>query len=80
MTAAINARKLRPIFEIINQLKGWPMLERTNWNKDGWYLQQFIQDLDFIGSPSHYLFHFLIKQDPQNTNQWVIYVSNFNLC
>lgn len=73
-TAAINARKLRPILELISYLKGWPMLEKSNWNKDAWYLQTFMQDLDFIGAPSHYLFHFSIRKDPQNTDKYVIYV------
>jgi hypothetical protein len=74
LPVAINSRKLRPIMEFINQLKGWPMMDRTGWNKDAWSLQQFLQDLDFIGSPSHYLFHFSIKQDPEDTSRWVIYV------
>lgn len=33
-----------------------------------------MQELDFIGAPSNFLFEFVIKQDPVDNEKWVIYV------
>lgn len=62
--------------DFIKELKGWPLLARTGWNQKAWTLQQTMQQLDFIGAPSNFLFEFIIKQDPKRNEKWVIYVRN----
>lgn len=73
----ITKKGQRPIEDFIKELKGWPLLERTGWNEKAWSLQNAMQELDFIGAPSNFLFEFIIKADPMDNEKWVIYVRIF---
>ncbi|XP_055324267.1 neprilysin-2-like [Sitodiplosis mosellana] len=69
----IEDRGLKPLFDITDQLGGWPVVKGDEWDmKSEWSWTWAVREFRKIGFSANYIFHFSIGVDLKNSTARII--------
>ena len=77
-TAAIEAKGLKPVLEVLKKLGGWPVLEGDEWQDEEFEWMQSVYKFRNTGYSVDYFFDFSIGIDLKNSTKRVLDVSNYS--
>lgn len=75
LLAAIEARGVDPLLEMLKRLGGWPVLDAESWNPDTFTWEQSVYNFRAAGYSVDYFLDFSISVDVKNSTKRVIDVS-----
>ncbi|CAO1406059.1 unnamed protein product [Diamesa serratosioi] len=73
-TSLIQDRGIKPLVEIHETLKGWPILKGDKWNESSWSWQNASLTSSNLGYTTDYIFKLTVAADRLNNTNRIIYI------
>lgn len=72
---SIEKRGEEPLYQLLNQLGGWPLLDGEEWNGSRWSWTDTVARMKLLGVGLDFIVEISVLPDFQNSSKRIVYVS-----